>query len=96
MVFSYTATTQGTCVRKELKTLDNTIITLGSVTYAMKARRLLLHEGIRSRLVKVLPENTDNGCTHGLAVASARFFDAVVILKKQGIPYSVYRGGDVK
>ena len=61
--------------------MDNSIITLGSVTYAMKARRLLIREGIRSRLVKVLPENTDNGCTHGLVIASARFFDAVVVLK---------------
>lgn len=76
--------------------MDNSIITLGSVTYAMKARRLLIREGIRARLVKVLPENTDNGCTHGLVIASARFFDAVVILKKHDIPYSVYRGGYIK
>ena len=76
--------------------MDNSIITLGSVTYAMKARRLLIREGIRSRLVKVLPENTDNGCTHGLVIASARFFDAVVVLKKHDIPYSVYRGRDIK
>ena len=76
--------------------MDNTIITLGSVTYAMKARRLLLREGIRSRLVKVLPENTDNGCTHGLVIASARFFDAVVALKAGEIPYSIYRGGDIR
>lgn len=62
----------------------------------MKARRLLIREGIRSRLVKVLPENTDNGCTHGLVIASARFFDAVVVLKKHDIPYSVYRGRDIK
>ena len=76
--------------------MDNSIITLGSVTYAMKARRLLIREGIRSRPVKVLPENTDNGCTHGLVIASARFFDAVVVLKKHDIPYSVYRGRDIK
>ena len=79
--------------RKELRALENTTITVGSVTYAMKARRILLHNGIRSRLVKVVPEKSAKGCTHGITFPSARFFDAVVALKKAGIEYSVYRGG---
>ena len=77
--------------RKEgVSTLKNTTITVGSVTYAMKARRLLLHGGIKARLIKLLLEKTDGGCTHGIIIPTTRFFDAVVILKNANIPYSIY------
>ncbi len=79
--------------RKEPSTMENTTITVGSITYAIKARRILLHSGIRSRLVKVITEQSARGCTHGISLPSARFFDAVVALKRAGIEYSVYRGG---
>jgi len=72
--------------------LDNTTITVGSVTYAMKAKRILLHKGIRSKLVKVLPERTERGCTHGIVIPSSRFFDAVLALKEADIPYAIYQG----
>lgn len=75
--------------RKESATLSNTTITVGSVTYAMKARRLLLHSGIKARLVKLLSE-ASGGCTHGIVIPSSRFFDAVVILKREQISYSIY------
>ena len=70
--------------------MNNTTITVGSVTYAMKARRLLLHSGIKSRLTKLLSEKAYGGCTHGIIIPTARFFDAVVILKNASIPYSIY------
>ncbi len=75
--------------RKEPKTLDNTTIIIGSVTYAVKARRLLAHDGIRARLIKLSRGESSEGCTHGIEIPSSRFFDAVVILKEGGIPYSV-------
>ena len=73
----------------------NTTLTVGSVTYAIKARRLLLHEGIRARTVK-LTEKAENGCVHGIIIPSSRFFDAVVILKKNGIAYSLFDGGGTR
>ena len=72
--------------------LENTTITVGSVTYAMKARRLLLHAGIRAKTVRILPEGK-RGCNHALIIPSSRFFDAVVILKENAIPYSLHEGG---
>ena len=73
--------------------MDNTTITVGSITYAVKARRLLARGGIKARLTKLSTNEIAGGCTHGIVIASARFFDAVVILKENGVPYSVYREG---
>lgn len=72
--------------------MNNTTITVGSVTYAIKARRILLHGGIRATLTKVI-SNENGGCNHGVVIPSSRFYDAVVILKSHGISYSVYSGG---
>lgn len=79
--------------RKEPLTLDNTTIAVGSITFAVKARRLLTRGGIKAKLIKVAPSETAGGCSYGIVIASARFFDAVVILKENGVPYSVYREG---
>lgn len=79
--------------RKEPLTLDNTTIAVGSITYAVKARRLLARGGIKTRLIKLSSSESASGCAHGIVIASARFFDAVVILKENGIPYSLYREG---
>ena len=72
--------------------MDNTTITVGSVTYAIKARRLLTSAGIKARTVKLSGDGGSLGCVHGIVVASSRFFDAVVILKENGIEYSLLSG----
>ena len=72
--------------------MDNTTLTVGSITYAIKARRLLLHAGIRARTIKLVSEDV-GGCAHGIVIPSSRFFDAVVILKENGISYSLLGGG---
>ena len=49
-------------IRKEgAKYMDNTTLTVGSITYAIKARRLLLHEGIKARTVKLVTDES-GGC----------------------------------
>ena len=58
-----------------------------SVTIAMKLRRILLREGIKSKLVKVV----QNGCTHGIEIYRADFYNAIVVMKENGINYSVYK-----
>ena len=82
--------------RKEPRKLDNTTLTVGSVTYAIKARRLLLHAGIRAKVVKTVSDGTGSGCTHGIVIPSSRFFDAVVILKENGIDYALLGSGGKK
>ena len=70
--------------------LEKTTITVGSVTYAIKARRLLMRMNIRSKLVKLDATKSANGCTHGLEFATEDFYAVVMGLKNAGIDYSLY------
>ena len=72
--------------------LNNTIITVGSVTYAIKLRKLLSRAGIRSKLVKTERPGSKNGCTHGVEIDEKDFYHAVVVMKENGISYKVYPG----
>jgi hypothetical protein len=74
--------------QKEPGTLNTRIITVGSVTYAHKARRLLQHMGINSRVVKIDSSRSKNGCTHGIEFSSVDFYNVVMELKKAGFEYS--------
>ena len=71
--------------------MNKTTVTVGSVTYAMKAKRLLSRMNIQSKLVKVDASKTAGGCTHGLEFASADFYTVVMGLKNAGIHYSIYK-----
>ena len=71
--------------------LNKTTITVGSVTYAIKVRKLLSRMNVQSKLVKVDASKTVGGCTHGLEFASADYYSVVMELKKAGIKYTVYR-----
>lgn len=72
--------------------MNNIIVTVGAVTYAMKVRRLLSSQGIRSKLVKVDKSSTKYGCTHGLEMKREDFYRAVMIMRSNDIEYSVYKG----
>ena len=69
--------------------LNTTIITVGSVTYAIKAKRILEREGVNASLVKIDSSKNDNGCTHGIKIYESHLYDAVSILKRMGIEYQV-------
>ena len=70
--------------------MKQTTITVGSVTYALKAKKALLGIGIKSKLIKVDSSNRELGCEYGLVFPSAYFLDAVAELKEQKINYSLY------
>lgn len=70
--------------------MNNITVTVGSVTYAIKLRRLLSRGGIRSKLVKVDDEENGGGCTHGVEIGDFDFYRAVVIMKANSVKYSVY------
>ena len=72
--------------------MNSTIVTVGTITYALKAKKLLSRAGIRSKLVKVESGATQNGCTHGIEISAKDFYHAVLVLKENGINYSVYSG----
>ena len=62
----------------------NRTITVGSVTYAQKAKRILMQKGLRARLVK--QETTkDGGCAFGVEVAEEAYLDALLLLRTAGI-----------
>ena len=70
--------------------MKQTTITVGSVTYALKARKTLLGIGIKSKLIKVDSSLKNVGCEYGIEFPIAYFLDAVAELKKQKINYSLY------
>ena len=72
--------------------MNTTILTVGSVTIAMKVRKLLSKKGIRSKLIKVDASKATNGCSYGIKILSEVFYDAVILLRDAGIDYSVYQG----
>ncbi len=70
--------------------MKQTTITVGSVTYAIKAKKALLGIGIKSKLIKVDSSERELGCEYGVEFPSVYFLDAVAELKKQKIHYSLY------
>ena len=70
------------------------IITTGSVTFAMKAKRLLESQGIPSPVIKLDSVKTENGCTHGIEIDYKNFLATVSLLKSKGIPYKVETSSD--
>lgn len=60
-------------------------ITVGSVTYAQKAKRALVAEGIRARIVKV-DDPLEIGCIYGIEIREEAFATALSILRAAGIP----------
>lgn len=71
--------------------LNTTTISVGSVTHAQKARRLLARLNVQTKLVKLDASMTAGGCTHGIEYASADHYTVVMELKKAGISYYIYQ-----
>jgi hypothetical protein len=70
--------------------MKQTTLTVGSVTYAIKAKKALLGIGIKSKLIKVTSSSKNLGCEYGIEFPSVYFLDAVAELKKQKINYTLY------
>lgn len=70
--------------------MNKTAISLGSVTYAMKAQKLLSRIKIHSKLVKLDAGSSAYGCIYGLIIYSIDYPDAVMELKKEGITFSLF------
>ena len=72
--------------------MKTTTITVGSVTYALKLKKLLRRAGIEATIVKLDNTDQNTGCTHGVNIFDSDFYSAVVIMKENNINYSVFRG----
>ena len=71
--------------------MDTSIFTFSTVTYAIKARKLLARSDISARVVKVDGNARGAGCVHGLEVGRDDYFRVLMLLKENGISYSVYQ-----
>ena len=56
-----------------------------------KARKLLLRAGIIARVVRTDGSAEGARCVHGLEVDRTDYFRVLLILKENGISYSVYQ-----
>lgn len=63
-----------------------TVITFESVTFAIKARKLLSRRNIKSNLIK---RDSKSGCSHGLLIDSRDYFSSVAVLRESGLRYFV-------
>ena len=70
--------------------MNKTTISLGSVTYAIKAQKLLSGKKIHSKLIKLDTGQSASGCIYGLVISSPDYLNAVMELKKEGIAFSLY------
>ncbi|MBO7303831.1 MAG: DUF3343 domain-containing protein [Clostridia bacterium] len=70
--------------------MKTTTITVPSVTYAVKIKKILERKNIVAKLIKIDTDNSKEGCSYGISVSSSNFFDVVALLKQNGIEYSVY------
>ena len=69
--------------------MDKTVLVIGSVTYAIKARRVLSRAGIQSKVIKTDVTDKNSSCTHGIEITANDLYSAVVALKNAGISYSL-------
>ncbi len=70
--------------------MNTRTISVGSITYAQKAKRLLRLVNIHAKLIKLDTAITLGGCTHGLELSERDYYLAVMELKKAGIHYMNY------
>ena len=66
------------------------ILTVGSMTRAVKAKRILNRQGVGVSIIKLDSEIYTNGCGYGIVFSEEDEYCAIRILKENKIPYSVY------
>ena len=73
--------------------MNSIIITVGTITMAVKVKKLLSAVKIPSKLVKIEAPLTDDGCTHGVEIAYGHYYGAIKELKSRDISYKIYNSG---
>lgn len=68
--------------------MKSCIIALSSVTYAIKAQKLLSQSSIRSRVIKLDSKLTKRGCAYGIETDCRTIDEAVNLISSYGLPYS--------
>lgn len=63
------------------------MIKVGSVTYAMKAKRILQQYGMRARVIKTVSEKKNEGCGYSVSVENPKQ-NVGELLRREGIAVS--------
>lgn len=74
--------------------MSKTILNIGSVTYAMKARKILTRSKIACEVVKINVSDTKGGCSYGIKFRSDKMYDVAMELKNNEIEYEFYSKKD--
>ena len=72
--------------------MGTTIMAIKGATEGIKARRALLREGIKSKLIKLDSARFNRGCGYAVEVKNTDFFSAVALLRRLDIDYTVIDG----
>ena len=70
--------------------MNKITISLGSVTYAIKAQKLLSGMKIHSKLIKLDVGKLSDGCIHGLVISESDYPHVATELKKAGLSFSLF------
>ena len=71
--------------------MNKTTVVVGSVTYAVKLKKMLARAGIKSAVVKLDNSPKNGGCIHGVSFNEVDFYAAVVIMRENNFEYSLYK-----
>ena len=70
------------------------IVTMNTMTQALRGRSVLVARGIHAEIVGLDPSLTKRGCAYGLRFASAGKDDVLRCLGEKNIPWGSILGGE--
>ena len=77
---------------QEDKDLKTKTVTVKTITIGLKGKKALATRGIKSSLIKVDFTKTAEGCQYGLSFDERYYYNAISILKENGIEFGAYKG----
>ncbi len=69
--------------------MNKTILSVGSVTHALKAQKLLADIKIHSKLIKLDSGTSPDGCIYGVIINDNDYPDSAVVLKRGGVSFTL-------
>ncbi len=66
--------------------MPNRTIKVGSITYAMKARKALSAISVSSKISKI---TATNGCEYSIVFPAEEYYSVIAELKRQNIKYEI-------
>ena len=76
--------------------LNTGFVTVGSVTYAIKARKILSAAGITTAMKKISGSRTGKrGCVYGIEFSANRLYDVMRVLRENNIKYEIYQDENI-